>query len=81
MLVLTHNTHYTMPIVSVRPISLCSIRVSPVEFVNSWYLGIILQTLSAFHYNAFCLNGKCNSPPDKIIFILLSGHAGLTTSH
>ncbi len=40
MLVLTHNTHYTMLIVLVRPISLCSIGVSPVEFVNSWYFGL-----------------------------------------
>jgi len=30
-----------MPIVPVRPISLCSIGVSPVEFVNSWYFGLI----------------------------------------
>jgi len=36
MLVLIHNVHYTMPIVPVRPIS---IRVNPVEFVNSWYFG------------------------------------------
>jgi len=43
MLVLTHNTHYTMPIVPVRPISLCSIGVSPVEFANSWYFGLILS--------------------------------------
>jgi len=41
MKVLTHNTHYTMPIVPVRPISLCSIGVSPVEFVNSWYFGVM----------------------------------------
>jgi len=43
MLVLTHNTHYAMRIVPVRPISLCSIGVNPVEFVNSWHFGITYQ--------------------------------------
>jgi len=40
MKILTHNAHSAMRIVPLRPISLCSIGVSPVEFVNLWYLGL-----------------------------------------